>query len=206
MHGNSGAGRHRAGPDGAFCIGEVRRVFAAGVRGRAGHMGPVAADAEKKEGRCKMKNEYTVTWELYRTWLLENMAKRKRLTLSAVWCALAVWCVLALWKTLPAFALVLAALCVYRAVGRDFVVAKKQYELQAKVCGGENWRRTIVLENDGIVISEGNICVRYGRADIVRIREKGDRIWLDMRDDMVVRMYRSAFSEGSWEECRAMLE
>ena len=52
---------------------------------------------------------------------------------------------------------------------------------------------------------EGFSAINYKTADVVRVIKKGDKIQLVMNNKMVVRMYKSAFVEGSWEACKELL-
>lgn len=154
-----------------------------------------------------MKNEYRVTWKLWKSWAAESLKKGPRLTLAVIWALLAAaFVILAFFDGNVLFSLLMAAFCVYRAVFRQFLAAKQQYAQMAKIYGCENWLRTITISESGILISEGTATLRYALADVVRIREKGDNVALDMRGKTVVRLYKSAFTEGSWEACRALLE
>ncbi len=42
------------------------------------------------------------------------------------------------------------------------------------------------------------------KEDFVRIKEKGDKIWLSTKNEGTLRMYKSAFVEGSWEWCKEL--
>lgn len=150
-----------------------------------------------------IKNEYNVTWKLYKEWLIENMTKGAKLIFLLFWSFMAI--ALFAISFLGSFSflyLFMAVFCVYRAIFRDYIAARKQYARLAKIYGCESWLRTITISDTDVFIHEGNSSISYKTADIVRIREKGDRIWLVMNSKMVVRLYQSAFTEGSWEACR----
>ena len=74
-----------------------------------------------------------------------------------------------------------------------------------KIHGSKSWMKTITISDTDIVISEGVTTVNCKTADVMRIIEKGDKIQLIMNNKMVVRMYKSAFVEGSWEACKELL-
>lgn len=151
------------------------------------------------------KNEYVVTWKLFRTWLIESMTKGTRLRFLILWSILAVCSMLVFLADKSTLFLLMAFFSVYRAVIRNFVIGKKQYALMAKTYGGENWLRTVVISDADILVSEGNISIKYLNTDIVQIKEKDDKIWIVLHDKMVVRLYKSAFTEGNWEECKKFL-
>lgn len=153
-----------------------------------------------------MKNEYRVTWELYKKWVIENKLKGARLAITILW---SIYTIVALYYFFVwnfKFFLLIALFCVYRAVIRDFVVAKKQYNLLAKTYGGKNWLRTITISDEGIYVNEGNISVNCPKTDIAQVKEKDDKIWIVLHNKQVIRLYKSAFTEGSWTECKELLK
>lgn len=162
-----------------------------------------------KQVRGREMNEYQVTWKQYRSWVAENMVKGARLVMMIIWCLLAILClalaVLAGSVTRRLY-VVLAVFSIYRAFFRIFIITRNQYRLLAKSYGGENWTRRIAFEEDDIILTEGNLTVRYDYSDIVGIREKGNKIRLDAADKTVLRLYRDAFVESDWEECKRKLQ
>lgn len=154
-------------------------------------------------------NEYQVTWKVYRSWAAENMAKGARLVMMIIWCILTVLCLLLAVldeSPLSRLYMILVFFGIYRAFFRNFVIARGQYRRLARINGGENWTRKITFEEDGINLTEGNSSFHFAYSDIVRIREKGNKIWLDAANKTVLRLYRDAFVESSWEECRELLQ
>lgn len=153
-------------------------------------------------------NEYQVTWKRYRSWVAENMTKGAQLVMMIVWCVIALLClVLAVtaesgFKSLFIF---LGVFGIYRAFFRIFVIAKSQYRRLAQSYGKENWTRRISFGNDGIDLTEGNVSIHYAYSDIINIREKENEIRLDASDKTVLRLYRDAFVESSWDECKSRI-
>lgn len=154
-----------------------------------------------------IKNQYQVTWKLYQEWLMENKTKGAKLAFLLFWTLLAiVLFAIIIWGHFSFLYLLLALFCVYRAFFRDDIAARKQYAQLAQMYGCESWIRTITVSDTDIVIEEGTSFINLKKADIARVIEKGDRIYLVMNSKMVVRMYKSAFVEGSWDECRMLLQ
>ena len=104
------------------------------------------------------------------------------------------------------FYLLMVVFCVYRAFFRDYIAARKQYAQLAKIYGCESWLRTITISDTGIMLEEGNSSMQCQCADVARVTEKGDKIWLVMNSNTVIRLYKSACTEGSWEECNERLQ
>ena len=153
-------------------------------------------------------NEYQVTWERYRSWAVENMVKGAMLVMTVIWSMITLLCLALAMIAESGFKslfFVLAVFGIYRAFFRIFVITKSQYRRLALSYGKENWTRRIVFNDDGITLSEGKASFHYDYSDIVNIREKGNEICLDASDKTVLRLYRDAFVESSWEECRSRL-
>ena len=99
----------------------------------------------------------------------------------------------------------LLTLCLYMVVLRIFPITSAQYKRMSKIYGEENWTRTIEFGEDCISLSEGTISAKYQYKDIMSIREKGNKIWLTARNRTVLRLYKDAFVDGTWEECKSLL-
>lgn len=155
-------------------------------------------------------NEYQVTWERYRSWVMELALKGVRLVFMVIWCVVALVCLaFAVSSATSAFRLLylwLAVFGVYRAFFRIFVLAKKQYRQLAQSYGRENWTRRIAFEDDGITVSdEEKSTIRFAYSDIVKVREKGNTICLVASDKSFLWLYKDAFVESDWEECKARM-
>jgi len=152
-----------------------------------------------------IKNEYTVTWKLYREWLIENKLKGVKLAFLLFWSFMTVaTLVMSYFSNFSGFYILMTIYCVYQAFFRDYIFAKRQYTRLVKFCDGENWTRTITISDEEICISEGPSVINCKITDVVRVVEKGNKIWLFMNSDAVIRMYKSAFVEGSWETSRGL--
>ena len=153
-------------------------------------------------------NEYQMTWKRYRSWTVENMTRGAQLVMMILWCVIALLCLaLAMIADsgLRSLYFFLAAFGIYRAFFRIFVIAKSQYRRLALSYGKENWTRRIAFEDDGINLTEGKASFHYDYSDIVSVRETGNKIWLNASDKTVLRLYRDAFVESNWEECKSRL-
>lgn len=153
-----------------------------------------------------MKNQYLVTWELYRSWTLENSVKGIRLYMMIMWCVLLAACLFMGIATYDFLFFIFAVYCAYRAFLRNMVLANKQYKMLGNRYKKKEWIRTILFEDDRITVSEEDSQMKLRYSDIVRIRERGDKIWLDMQDKSVIRLYQPAFADTDWNRCKAWIE
>ena len=154
-------------------------------------------------------NEYQVTWERYRSWIMERALKGARLVIVVIWCVIALVCLafaVSVTSVFRLYFLFLGAFAIYRAFFRILVLAKKQYRQLARSYGKENWTRRIIFGDDGITLADQEkSTIRYAYSDIVNVSEKGNMICLVASDKSVLRLYKDAFVESEWEECKARL-
>ena len=153
-----------------------------------------------------MKNEYTVSWPLFRSWAAEGMFRGRQLALLIVFCLLGLLSLLLLVIGGGVLYLILALFCFYRAFARPFLLARRTFGRLAKFHGADSWLRTISFEADGLSIADGQTVTRAPYTDISGIREKGDQITLRLKNDTAVRLYASAFVGTDWPACRAFIE
>ena len=152
-----------------------------------------------------IKNEYNVTWEIYRSWAKESAFKGRQLLFSIIWVlfAIAVQILNAyrggaiLYHFLFFFALYYASL-------NWLSIAKKQYDEFSKKYG-KDWKRSIVFEDSRIIVWEGPTQIKYRYKEVYMFREKKNKIWLYTTDGSLIRMYVDTFTEGDWEQCKDFL-
>lgn len=153
-----------------------------------------------------VKNEYRVTWKVYMSWLWENKRKPARLGFTVFWILFGL--VAAGMAVASRFAvyLVITFLCLYRVFMRDILYAKRQYRAMVNSYGQRDWLRVISFDEMQVSLVEGNLSVHYKYSDLSKIREKGNKVWLILRDEKVLRLYKDCFVEGDWEKCRTLIE
>lgn len=154
----------------------------------------------------KVKNEYQVTWERYRSWCAESMFQGIQLAFRVMWCVLAVgFLVLSIVAGEWIYGLMMVY-CIYQAFVSKLVQGKAQYKKQTDYYKKDSWMRRMILDEEKIGLSEGRLFLTYEYKHLKKIRHKGNKIWLHFQDGTVLRMYKDAFVEGSWEECRQLVE
>ena len=162
-----------------------------------------------------IKNEFQVTKELYMSWGKENMRKGSSVGFRIFWCVMTAVsiCLIALmciWggvrKYMYVYAAALTFYCAYRAFFRDMVLTRSQYRRNAKIFGGENWVRTIEFGEDEIISTDGSVMtVRTPYSEIVGIRDESNKIWIDTKKKMVIRLYKDKFVGGDFEKFRKFI-
>lgn len=157
-----------------------------------------------------MKNEYTVDWSLLKKWTNESHYSGTRLIFLIIWCvillAALVFGVLSVifkqYTNVIYFALI-ALISLYRAFFWRLMRAKREYGRLSEEYGKESWTRTIELVNEGLVITEEKTVMKYGFAEIERITEKDDTVYIRFKSKSVIRLYKSKFVDCTWEEFKA---
>lgn len=149
-----------------------------------------------------MKNEYEVTWTIYRSWAVESMFRGKRLVFMIGWLVFGIVFLVGAITDRVVFLPFCALYCFYRAVLRNVLLAKKQYDTLAKNYGTKNWKREILFEKNEITLIEGNVRLQFNYENIGDIREKGNKIWITFKNQTVLRLYHSAFVHTDWMECK----
>jgi len=161
-----------------------------------------------------VKNEFTVTKELYMSWNRENMWKGIRLKFKILWTVTALLLIVFIIFLhsigdgrlyLYVYGVSMALYCIYRGYFRESVLTAMQYRRNINVFGSENWVRTIEFGEDDIISRDGNVTVRTPYSEIVGMRDKGNNIWLDTKKKMVIRLYKDKFIGGDFEQFKKFI-
>lgn len=162
-----------------------------------------------------MKNEYKVTKNLIMSWAKEyHLRGALNIILFILWCTVGIIGILGLifsvprhldWKITFFYAFMLV-LSVFRLFVSRFIAAAQKYNLYAKTYGVSEWLRSIEFFEDEIVLTDHTTVNKFKYSNIEGIKEKGNTVTLFMNHNMGLRLYKDAFLEGSWEECKDMLK
>lgn len=161
-----------------------------------------------------MKNEYKITKELMQSWAKKYHIHGKRNKISFVlWCLVGV-CGLYLLVVYALgladsrdiyFSILFLGLAVYRLFFMRFVAWSNRYKLMAKTYGVTEWVRTIEFLDDEIVLTDHTTTMKTAYTQITKIKEKGNMVLIFCNNDTAIRLYKDAFVEGSWEECKKLI-
>ena len=160
-----------------------------------------------------MKNEYTVNFEMFKEWLKRNRFKGMWLFLHIAYgfffvafLCFAVWSALKLDLVYTVYFSVLTLLSAYLVLFRFDQRVKSTYKKNAQIIGKDSWTTTIIFEEDCIhVIEAEKFEMRLNYTDVIKIIENGDLVILRLPGKRSLRVYKSAFVDSSWDECRAKL-
>ena len=162
-----------------------------------------------------MKNEYKITKDLVMSWAKEYHLQSKAMIVIFILYCIAGLCALNLLVLLSIFggdwmrwfiAVWLLVLVGYRLFFSRFVSWSNRYKTMARTYGVSEWIRTTEFTDDEIILTEHNSSsMKFRYEHIKRVKEKGNLVFIYLHDNIMIRLYKDAFVEGSWEECKAKI-
>ena len=108
------------------------------------------------------------------------------------------------WKIIYLYALTLI-IAIFKLFIQRFIVWSKRYKLYSTTYGVTEWMRTTEFLDDEIVLTDHTSVTKFKYSNIQRIKEKDNVVMIFMNNNMALRLYKNAFVEGSWEECKRIL-
>ena len=156
-----------------------------------------------------MKNEYTVDYQTIKNWHKELNVKGVRLVLFIIWCVMTLLClafgIVFAFNSAHIYAFFFfwtALFCFYKGFIQPKSVSRFQYKRLVSLYGKENWTRTVSFEDDGIIIEEEKNHSHYNYCDIVKITTKNDLIFLKLKTNLFLILYKSKFVDCTWDDCK----
>ena len=161
-----------------------------------------------------MKNEYKITKELLRSWAKEyHIHGAANIFLFILWCVVGIIGISGLifsialhtdWIVVCLYALMLV-IAVFKLFIQRFIIWSKRYKMYSITYGVTEWMRTTEFLDDEIVLTDHTSGSKFKYSNIQKIKEKNNVVMIFMNNNMALRLYKDAFIEGSWEECKKML-
>ena len=161
-----------------------------------------------------MKNEYKITKELLRSWAKEyHIHGAANIFLFILWCVVGIIGISGLifsialhtdWIVVYLYALMLV-IAVFKLFIQRFIIWSKRYKLYSITYGVTEWMRTTEFLDDEIVLTDHTSVSKFKYSNIQKIKEKNNVVMIFMNNNMALRLYKDAFIEGSWEECKERL-
>ena len=158
-----------------------------------------------------MKNEYKITKDLIKSWAKEyHLHGAANIFMFILWCVVGVAGLLGLiftvqlqsdWIVVYLYSL-LFAIAVFKLFIQRFIVWSKRYKLFCTTYGVTEWMRTTEFLDDEIVLTDHTSISKFRYSNIQTIKEKNNIVMIFMNNNMALRLYKDAFVEGSWQECK----
>ena len=158
-----------------------------------------------------MKNEYKITKKLMMSWAKEyHLHRAADIILFVLWCVVAVigLGLIILYSFIGGewidwyLSIMFLFLSIYKLFFSRFVVWSKRYKLFSTTYGVTEWIRTTEFFEDEIVLTDHTSVSKVKYSNIKEIKEKNNIIFIFINNNMALRLYKDAFIEGSWEECK----
>ncbi len=160
-----------------------------------------------------MKNEYKITRELMMSWsksivgastIVVSIMYSIFILLSAGFLVLLAlirsndWTLWLIWLAVLLFS-------AYRLFFLRYYFFAKRYKILSKTYGVSEWIRTTEFKDDEIVLTDHNSVCKLKYENIRRINESGNNVIIYFNDNLTTRLYKDAFVEGTWEDCKAKI-
>ena len=91
---------------------------------------------------------------------------------------------------------------VFKLFFSRFLVYSNRYKLCSKTYGVTEWVRSTEFADDAIIISDHTSVSRLRYENIKNIKEKNNVVMIFFNNNLALRLYKDAFVEGTWEECK----
>ena len=161
-----------------------------------------------------MKNEYKITKDLIKSWAKEyHIHGGVNIFLFVLWCVVGIIGLLGLifsismtldWRVIYIYALMFI-IAVFKLFIQRFIIWSKRYKLYSTTYGVTEWMRTTEFLDDEIVLTDHTSVSKFKYCNIQKIKEKNNVVMVFMNNNMALRLYKDAFVEGSWEECKKLI-
>ncbi len=162
-----------------------------------------------------MKNEYKITKELMMSWAKEyHLFGAANIILFVLWCIVGLigLGMLILLISIGGewvhwyLSILFLALSVFKLVFSRFFAVSNRYKLLSKTYGVSEWTRTTEFADDEIIITDHTSVTRFKYDNIKKIKDKNNVVMIFFNNNLAIRLYKDAFVEGSWEECKEKID
>ena len=161
-----------------------------------------------------MKNEYKITKKLMLSWAREyDLHGAANVVAFVCWLVVGVCGLLSLilfcWQGgdwLDIYISVLFLLtATFKLAFSHYFGCLNRYKLLSRTYGVAEWTRTTEFLEDEIVLTDHNSVAKFRYENIKAVKEKKNVVKIYFNGNLLLRLYKDAFVEGSWEECNALL-
>ncbi len=158
-----------------------------------------------------MKHQCKITKDLMKEWAKEyHLHGTANVILFIIWCVLGMIGIAGLifsitlhgqWISISLYAL-LTIIAFFKLFLAHFFACSKRYKMLSTTYGVSEWMRTTEFLEDEIILTDHTTVSRLRYNDIEKIKEKNNVVLIFMKNNLTLRLFKDAFIEGSWEECK----
>ena len=169
-----------------------------------------------------MKNEYTITKSLMKSWSKGyHLNSAKNIIAFIIACCAGIICALECAGVLYllgyhviyfpeylAYVIVLVCftlLSVHAIFIHPHTLFSRAYKIYSRNYCVKEWQRVTEFLDDEIVVTDHNSVYRYKYINIKRVKDRGDFVLILFKGGFGDRIYKNAFVDGSWEECKKLI-
>ncbi len=171
--------------------------------------------SQNSKRRVVMKNEYKITKSLIKSWAKEyHLHGAANIFWFVIWCTFCVVGILTFVFSLELqmdwiytyFSAIIVLVALFKLFVSRFFVWSKRYKIYSTTYGVSEWTRTTEFLEEEIVVTDHTSVSKFKYSNIEKINEKDNLVLIFMKNNMGLRLYKDAFVEGSWQECKTLLE
>ena len=160
-----------------------------------------------------IKNELKITKSLMLSWAKEYRLRGRSIVVFVLWCVIAAACLAGAiafpllgggWVS-SAVAALACLLAVYKLFFERFYAMSRRYSLLSQRYGAKEWWQTVSFKEDGLHLTVSNQSATIPYSHVAQIKEEEESAFLFFQNNSSLRLYKNAFTEGSWDACRALL-
>ena len=161
-----------------------------------------------------MKNEYKITKALMKEWAREyHLDDARNIFLFILWCFMGIFGIAGFFLCIqldiaPLITFLYAFIflvSIYKLLFSRFVIWARRYKLYAKTYGVTEWIRTTEFTDTAIITTDHTSTNKFLYTNVKRIKEVGNLVIITMNNYINLRIYKDAFVEGSWPECKKLI-
>ncbi len=160
-----------------------------------------------------MKNEYKITRELMLTWARGNARFGGfALVMFCLWIVIAALCSLGIAISillrnglLIYLYSLLTAIALFKLLLAPRLIKARQYKSYSATYGVTEWIRTTEFSEEEITVTDHRAVHKLSYANVRAIKENGNAVAILMKGGVALRLYKDAFTEGTWEECYTLI-
>ena len=80
-----------------------------------------------------------------------------------------------------------------------------QYNINRKNFSVESWKRVIDLTEEEIIVTDHKSLFKYQYRTITRVKERGNVVHIFLKSGTEIIIQKDAFVSGSWDECKRLI-
>lgn len=162
-----------------------------------------------------MKNEYKINKALMMSWAkryIVNGAVNVILLVLWIFVGVSALALIALYSIKGGdvldwyIAIIMLLLSVYKLFISRFIVISRRHAVYARIYGVSEWTRTTEFTDTEIIMTDHSAKTVLKYENLKRIKEYGNEVIIFFNDNIATRIYKDAFTEGSWEECNTLIQ